>query len=181
MLSCGRHRVCAKSSACGSFPTSAWSAGKLASQALPTAPTLSANLTSCNFCAKRRLSDIEIRGPAMVNDSEERSLQAMDGLDPAPRKYAPCVRLLRRRTFDPDPQTTLSAADVESWLLGEAHKTASAHGLKGGFASRLVCGVFARVPKTQTFPCPTRHHCAGCCLDSKRLCIWDAAPLPASA
>ena len=74
----------------------------------------------------------------MANDFVERLPEALHSLDPAPRTYAPGVRLLRRRTFDLDLQATMSPVDVECWLLGAASKTASAHALTEGFASRLA-------------------------------------------
>ena len=74
----------------------------------------------------------------MANDIDERLPDAMHSQDPAPRSYAPGVRLLRRRLIGLDLQATINPADVETWLLGAASKTASAHALVDGFASRLA-------------------------------------------
>ena len=74
----------------------------------------------------------------MANDINVRRSEAWHSEDPAPRSYAPGVRLLQRRTFDLDSQTAINPADVESWLLGAASKTASAHALTEGFACRLA-------------------------------------------
>jgi adenylate cyclase len=74
----------------------------------------------------------------MAKESDERFPQALHGLNPAPRRYAPGVRLLQRRTFDLDLQSTTSPTDVERWLLGAASKAASAHALIDGFARRLA-------------------------------------------
>ena len=74
----------------------------------------------------------------MANHIDGRLPEALHSEDPAPRSYAPGVRLLQRRTFDLDLQTAISPADVECWLLGAASKTASAHALTDGFACRLA-------------------------------------------
>ncbi len=74
----------------------------------------------------------------MASDIDKRLPDAMQSEDPAPRSYAPGVRLLRRRAIDLDLQTTISPADVEDWLLDAASKTASALALIDGFASRLA-------------------------------------------
>ncbi|MGI9476860.1 MAG: adenylate/guanylate cyclase domain-containing protein [Hyphomicrobiaceae bacterium] len=74
----------------------------------------------------------------MASDFDERLPEALRNLHPAPRIYAPGVRLLQRRTFDLDLRATISPLDVECWLLGAASKTASAHALTEGFASRLA-------------------------------------------
>ena len=74
----------------------------------------------------------------MANDTDEKLPEVMHSEDPAPRRYAPGVRLLQRRTFELDPQATMSPADVECWLLGAASKAASAHVLTEGFACRLA-------------------------------------------
>jgi adenylate cyclase len=59
-------------------------------------------------------------------------------IDPTPRNYAPGVRLLGRRRFEPDLKTLSSPEDIEHWLLGPASKTASAHELMEGFVCRLA-------------------------------------------
>jgi len=74
----------------------------------------------------------------MANDIDERPPETWHSQDPAPRNYAPGVRLVQRRITDLDMQTPISPEDVERWLLGAASKTASAHVLMEGFACRLV-------------------------------------------
>ena len=74
----------------------------------------------------------------MANDFDKRLPEALHSLDPAPRVYAPGVRLLQRRLVDLDGQVTINPEDVEGWLLGTASKAASAHALTEGFANRLA-------------------------------------------
>ena len=74
----------------------------------------------------------------MADDTDKRPPDAWHSQDPAPRNYAPGVRLVQRRIPDVDLQAQISPADVEHWLLGAASKTASAHVLVEGFACRLA-------------------------------------------
>ena len=74
----------------------------------------------------------------MADDIDERLTSAVHSEDPAPRSYAPGVRLLRRQLIDLDLQGTVTPSDIENWLLGAASKTASAIALIDGFANRLA-------------------------------------------
>ena len=58
--------------------------------------------------------------------------------DPHPRNYAPGVRLVQRQRFKLDLERSIGPADVETWLLGAASKTASAHALVAEFAGQLA-------------------------------------------
>ena len=74
----------------------------------------------------------------MVKNSDHVVDMMSHHIDPAPRNYAPGVRLLSRRTFDKKPQDGQTVQDVEHWLLREASKMVSAHALVEGFACRLA-------------------------------------------
>lgn len=78
----------------------------------------------------------------MVSDSDDLRPERWHSEDPAPRNYAPGVKLVGRRRFNLDPSTSISDADVERWLLGAASKTTSALILVEEFASQLAqCGL----------------------------------------
>ncbi len=74
----------------------------------------------------------------MAKGTDERVTGAVHSEDPAPRSYAPGVRLLKRQLIDLDLQASVTPSDIEGWLLGAASKTASAIALIDGFASRLA-------------------------------------------
>ncbi len=78
----------------------------------------------------------------MASDSNDHTPEQWHSEDPAPRQYAPGVRLVGRRRFELDPSRSISDTDVENWLLGDASKTTSALALVERFASQLVqCGL----------------------------------------
>ena len=77
-----------------------------------------------------------------MTTSQQKKLATRDVghvMDPAPRSYAPGVRLLHRHTFDLQQQAKLAVEDVDKWLLGPASKLETAHALVVGFACRLAC------------------------------------------
>ena len=74
----------------------------------------------------------------MANDTHERLPDARHGEDPAPRRYAPGVRLLKRKWIDLGKEPDIGPVEIENWLLGAASKTASAIALIDGFARRLA-------------------------------------------
>ena len=74
----------------------------------------------------------------MVDDGRNTAAGAGHNIDPWPRKYAPGVQLLHRRTFELNQQESLDIEEVERWLLGAASKTVSAHALVEAFACRLA-------------------------------------------
>ena len=74
----------------------------------------------------------------MVDDDARKSADPSQGEDNLPRRYAPGVKLLQRRTFQLDLQTRLSPTDIKRWMLGAASKTVSASVLTEEFACRLA-------------------------------------------
>lgn len=74
----------------------------------------------------------------MGEDSDQFDEITSHHIDPAPRNYAPGVRLLRRRSFEHKPQDDMSVQEVEHWLLRAAGKMVSAHALVEGFGCRLA-------------------------------------------
>ncbi|NRB31795.1 MAG: adenylate/guanylate cyclase domain-containing protein [Rhizobiaceae bacterium] len=74
----------------------------------------------------------------MADELDERPASPVGQKSQAPRKYAPGVSLLSRRTFELDLQSKISVEEIERWLLTAASKTKSAHVLTESFACRLA-------------------------------------------
>lgn len=74
----------------------------------------------------------------MSEGSGNQQRQPAHSEDHYPRIYAPGVRLVQRQRFELDLEKSITPADVETWLLGEASKTASAHALVAEFAGQLA-------------------------------------------
>ncbi|MBO6511076.1 MAG: adenylate/guanylate cyclase domain-containing protein [Roseibium sp.] len=74
----------------------------------------------------------------MSKDASNEQGEPAHSEDPHPRKYAPGVRLVRRERFELDLEKSINPVDVETWLLGVASKTTSAHALIAEFAGQLA-------------------------------------------
>ena len=74
----------------------------------------------------------------MAVNIKRRPLNTVHKVNPEPRKYAPGVTLLNRRTFDLNQHANTLPSDVENWLLGSASKSADTHSFIEGFACRLA-------------------------------------------
>lgn len=74
----------------------------------------------------------------MTRDPDQQRSDKRHSLEPAPRAYAPGVRLIARRIIQPDLDPPVSHEEIERWLLGPASKLACAHALMEGFVSRLA-------------------------------------------
>lgn len=74
----------------------------------------------------------------MAGKIKRRPLDSIHKVNHEPRKYAPGVILLDRRTFDLDQHPKTLPSDVENWLLGPASKIADAHSFIEEFACRLA-------------------------------------------
>ncbi len=78
----------------------------------------------------------------MSNDPSNSKGDPGHSEDPYPRKYAPGVRLVQRQRFELDLKASTNAEGIESWLLRDASKTASAHALVAEFAGQLARSSF---------------------------------------
>ena len=66
------------------------------------------------------------------------SFRANDPIDPAPRRYAAAVTLMRRTSLDPASLGAQTLDDVERWLLGEATAQSDLLMLFQSFVWRMV-------------------------------------------